>query len=80
MKLKKKEDHTNVWILHSDSEREKIILASTVKEGSGRERGGGGEREVRQFRYRRSWGRSTEGQEFERRIAALGEGEIGVAT
>jgi hypothetical protein len=32
-----------------------------------------------QFRYRRRWGRSTEGQEFERRYVAVGEGELGVA-
>jgi hypothetical protein len=33
-----------------------------------------------QFRYRRRWGRSTEGQEFESRCVAVGEGELGVAT
>ena len=39
----------------------------------GREKGG-------QFRYRRRWGRSTEGEEFERRYVAMGEGEEVVAT
>ena len=28
-----------------------------------------------QFRYGRRWGRSTEGQEFERRRVAVGEGD-----
>jgi hypothetical protein len=33
-----------------------------------------------QFRYRRRWGRSAAGQEFESRCVVAGEGELGVAT
>lgn len=32
------------------------------------------------FRYGRRWIRSIEGQEFEERCVAMGEGELGVAT
>jgi hypothetical protein len=49
-------------------------LGSRGREGSGRERG----KEWKkwdQFRYWRRLGRSTEGQEFERRCVAVGGGE-----
>ena len=42
------------------------------EERKGRKKGG-------QFRHGKRWGRSTEGQEFERRYVAVGEGELGVA-
>ena len=39
----------------------------------GKEKGGG-------LKYRRRWGKSTEGQEFERSCVAVGDGELGIAT
>jgi hypothetical protein len=58
--------------------RGKRIIGSRGREGSGRERGGG--EKGSQFRSGRKWGRSTEGQEFENRCIAVGEGELGVVT
>ena len=58
--------------------RKKIISGSRGKDGSKRERRW--EEKRGQFRYRRRSGRSSEGQEFERRCVAVREGELCVAT
>jgi hypothetical protein len=54
----------------------KIILGGRGREGSWRERGGGGKKDVR-VRCGRRWGRTTEGEEFEWRCVAEGDGELG---
>ena len=49
----------------SGQQRERVIW-----KGWGRENGG-------QFKYRRRWGRRTEGQVFKSRCIAVGEGSLG---
>ena len=55
-----------VWVNSGD-----VWIRTWEGERGGREEGKG---EGGQFRYGRRWGRSTEGQEFERRYVAVGNG------
>jgi hypothetical protein len=74
MKPKKKEDHTKAWMLQSYSEGGR--KSQEVEEESnlgGREEGKG---KGVWFRYGWRWGRSTEGQKFERRFEAVAEGDL----
>jgi hypothetical protein len=59
--------------------RGKIIKGRRGREGPRRERGGGGKMWLR-IRCRRIQERSTEGQKIEHSCAAVGDGDLGVAT
>jgi hypothetical protein len=58
----------------------KIILGSRGRDGSRRERGEERKGKRGQDQMREETGGSTEGQKFEWRYVAVGNGELGVAT
>lgn len=66
MKPKKKEDHTKVWMLqfYSEGRRKQFPEVEEERDLGGTEEG---DANVGQIRYKRRWGRSSEGQEFESR-------------
>jgi hypothetical protein len=77
MKPKKKEDQSVDYLVLL--RRGEIIMEDRGSQGSGMEMGGG-KKEGDRIKCGRRQGRSTEGQEFEQRYIAVGDGELGVAT
>ena len=75
MKLERKEDQRmDACVLLRRGN--KIIKGSRGQEGLGRKKRGRGGKEGKN----QVWEEITEGQEFEQRCVAIGDGELGVAT
>jgi hypothetical protein len=70
--IPKKKDNQSVEASVVLRRGKKIITGGRDKEGSGRKRGGGGERGQGQM-----WEKSIESQEFEWRCVAIGDWELG---